>query len=273
MNEHDVTDQPITRILEWTVDDVTDAMALEYRGAEPPSDFAKSYDKHCIAAAINASRILHDLDHWRVKATCYGNIVHGCSPALEAAGYPVDASGGDGAVGAIKRAVEAMAKDLESARVPDDDSYFYYYEGTLEDGLTAAQAEKEARDCLDELRYDAGDGWNEEADNIVWGRVLGRVTSSEPRPATPEDNVTTDEVVDKTLVNVPCDLARVLGEEEVAVPAVLLKPLIAIAREKAGEMEESTGRVVMNGWADKAEALLDRLAARQAQAAEASDQS
>lgn len=53
-----------------------------------------------------------EVEHWRTKAKCYGDIVHGCTPALDAAGFPVDRFAKDGAVGAIKRAVEAMAAQL-----------------------------------------------------------------------------------------------------------------------------------------------------------------
>lgn len=62
------------------------------------------------------SRLEEEVQHWKVKATCYGNIVHGCSPALEAAGFPVDASNADGRVGGIRRSVESMAKELAEAR-------------------------------------------------------------------------------------------------------------------------------------------------------------
>ena len=58
------------------------------------------------------ARLQEEVDHYRVKAKCYGNIVHGCSPALASAGFPVDASNQDGAVGGIKRAVEAMSAEI-----------------------------------------------------------------------------------------------------------------------------------------------------------------
>jgi len=50
----------------------------------------------------------NSVEHWYTKAKCYGDMVHGCSPALEAAGFPVDRFCDDGAVGGIARAVEAM---------------------------------------------------------------------------------------------------------------------------------------------------------------------
>ena len=55
-----------------------------------------------------------EVDHWRVKAECYGRIVHGCTPALESAGYHVDKSGKGGAISAIKDAVERMAATIEA---------------------------------------------------------------------------------------------------------------------------------------------------------------
>jgi hypothetical protein len=57
-----------------------------------------------------------EVNHWKIKAKCYGNIVHGCSPALAAAGFPVESSQPDGAVGGIRRAVEAMAKEKQELR-------------------------------------------------------------------------------------------------------------------------------------------------------------
>lgn len=58
------------------------------------------------------SQLRDDVNHWRVKAECYGNMVHGCSPALADAGYPVDASMQEGAVGGIRKSVEAMTLEL-----------------------------------------------------------------------------------------------------------------------------------------------------------------
>ena len=56
-----------------------------------------------------------DGEKWRIKAKCYGDMVHGCSPALEAAGCPVDASGKGGAVKGIKDAVEVLVARLAAA--------------------------------------------------------------------------------------------------------------------------------------------------------------
>lgn len=56
------------------------------------------------------------VNHWRVKATCYGNIVHGCSPELEKAGFPVDSFAPDGAVGGIARAVKALTAELAALK-------------------------------------------------------------------------------------------------------------------------------------------------------------
>lgn len=55
-------------------------------------------------------------EYWYTKAKCYGDMVHGCSPALEAAGFPVDHYAKDGAVGAIARSVTALADTLAQLR-------------------------------------------------------------------------------------------------------------------------------------------------------------
>lgn len=76
--------------------------------------------KNALAAAEKraeeAEAKASETDHWRVKARCYGDIVHGCSPALAAAGFPVDSSQHDGAVGGIARSVSALAETLASER-------------------------------------------------------------------------------------------------------------------------------------------------------------
>lgn len=51
------------------------------------------------------------------KAKCYGDMVHGCSPALAAAGFPVDENDPDGRVSAIAKAVKAMSDALLAARL------------------------------------------------------------------------------------------------------------------------------------------------------------
>ena len=57
----------------------------------------------------------NSVGHWWAKAMAYGGIVFGCSPALAAAGHPVDASTDDGAVGGISRAVEALVAERDEA--------------------------------------------------------------------------------------------------------------------------------------------------------------
>jgi hypothetical protein len=56
-----------------------------------------------------------EVDHWRVKAECYGAIVHGCTPALERAGIRVDIHGSGGAGIGIAGAVERIAARAEQA--------------------------------------------------------------------------------------------------------------------------------------------------------------
>jgi len=55
-----------------------------------------------------------DCEHWRVKAGCYGDMVHGISPVLAAAGFPVEECAKDGNVGAIPRAVTQMRDALQA---------------------------------------------------------------------------------------------------------------------------------------------------------------
>jgi hypothetical protein len=56
------------------------------------------------------------IDHWKTKATCYGNIVFGCSPVLEAAGFPVDRSMPGGAVRGVAEACKKLADDRDGLR-------------------------------------------------------------------------------------------------------------------------------------------------------------
>ncbi len=57
-----------------------------------------------------------EVDHWRVKAEAYGGMVHGCGPALEAAGHPIDPFQPDGRVGGMRRSVDALIKERDEAR-------------------------------------------------------------------------------------------------------------------------------------------------------------
>ena len=69
------------------------------------------------ALRAEVERLKDELEHWRSKAQCYGAIVHGCSPALEAAGYPVnDGANTGGAVAGVKVAVEALKAERDALR-------------------------------------------------------------------------------------------------------------------------------------------------------------
>lgn len=57
--------------------------------------------------------LVEECEHWRTKAKCYGAIVHNCSPVLAEAGFPVDASQADGAVGGIARSVGLLKADRD----------------------------------------------------------------------------------------------------------------------------------------------------------------
>jgi hypothetical protein len=67
-----------------------------------------------LAEALDAER--QDSKHWRVKAQCYGAIVQGCSPALESAGYHVNATQDGGAVRGIRDAVVAITDAIDAER-------------------------------------------------------------------------------------------------------------------------------------------------------------
>jgi hypothetical protein len=60
--------------------------------------------------------LIEQCEHWRVKAQCYGDMVHGVSPALAAAGFPVEEYAKDGNVGAIARAVAKMRDALAALK-------------------------------------------------------------------------------------------------------------------------------------------------------------
>lgn len=91
-------------------------------GVEKPTVGSMDFDEFYQEPAAPPSpcgecqKLREEVEHWRTKATCYGNIVHGCTPALEKAGFPVETFAKDGAVGSIKRALEAMGADLEAAK-------------------------------------------------------------------------------------------------------------------------------------------------------------
>ncbi len=86
-----------------------------------------------------------EIDHWRVKAKCYGDMVHGCSPALAAAGFPVDASGPGGGVEGVKRSVDALKASALAAESRIDHAEREVIRavaeaGELRDKLTAADS-------------------------------------------------------------------------------------------------------------------------------------
>lgn len=57
-----------------------------------------------------------EINHWRVKAECYGRMVHNCAPALAEAGFPVDSSQPGGGVEGVRKAVIALAADRDGLR-------------------------------------------------------------------------------------------------------------------------------------------------------------
>ncbi len=88
------------------------------------------------------------VNHWRIKAQCYGNIVRGCTPALEASGFPVDCTRADGAVGGIARAVLAMHAAMTQLRQE---------KGRLEASLSEHGESTDAR--CDECQKSTGKDW------------------------------------------------------------------------------------------------------------------
>jgi len=64
-------------------------------------------------AEAEIERLRAEVEHWRVKAECYGGMVHGITPVLAKAGFPVEEFAKDGNLGAIPRAVSRMAAEVE----------------------------------------------------------------------------------------------------------------------------------------------------------------
>jgi hypothetical protein len=58
---------------------------------------------------------------------------------------------------------------------------------------TAAEAEKAARESLDYLSDEAaGDGWNENVDQLCWGEITHMAVMTNRRPVEPDDNCSYD---------------------------------------------------------------------------------
>jgi hypothetical protein len=98
-----------------------------------------------------------EADGWRVKAEAYGGMVHGCGPALEAAGHPIDPFQPDGRVGGIARSVAALVKERDEARAEVERlaAMLPVHPSSLTDACTSAfergaEAMREA--CIEETR-------------------------------------------------------------------------------------------------------------------------
>lgn len=77
--------------------------------------------------------------------------------------------------------------------------------GTVETFQTEAEAKRAAEDALQSERADAIDGWSDEVEHIMWGKVYGSVVQSYCRPRTDEDFFVSsdcDEVCDYELRSV-----------------------------------------------------------------------
>lgn len=83
---------------------------------EPAGGEGECGPTHYAGCACHEARRDAEVAKWHEKAKCYGDMVHGCSPALERAGHPVDASLPGGAVRGIRAAVEALVAERDAAR-------------------------------------------------------------------------------------------------------------------------------------------------------------
>ena len=98
-----------------------------------------------------------------------------------------------------------------------DSMYFSYDEAC---GFATHTTQQDAIECAHEAlcdeRDNADDGWSPDADNICWGVVLGGVVSTDPRPATEDDNLPAGStVVDKSLNAKPTGLTpEMLNDED-----------------------------------------------------------
>ena len=71
----------------------------------------------------------------------------------------------------------------------DTGRYFSQDGNNYEEHDSLELAKKCASDALDYYRDEAADGWNDESLNISYGVVLGGVSETERRPATPDDGL------------------------------------------------------------------------------------
>lgn len=64
---------------------------------------------------------------------------------------------------------------------------------------TAEEAKAAAEESLQHARDYAPDGWGDSVEQICWGEVRGSVVETMRRPATPDDGIDCDEIVDYAL--------------------------------------------------------------------------
>ena len=62
------------------------------------------------------TKLRAEVGHWQAKAKCYGDMVHGCAPVLERAGYPVCSDMPSGAVGGVAASCSSLLLEVERSR-------------------------------------------------------------------------------------------------------------------------------------------------------------
>ena len=91
---------------------ICDALLIESYEKDS-SKCGECWRREAEAMCADFKRLRAEVEHWRVKAECYGGMVHGITPALAEAGFPVEEFAKDGNLGAIPRAVSRMAAEVK----------------------------------------------------------------------------------------------------------------------------------------------------------------
>lgn len=80
---------------------------------------------------------------------------------------------------------------------------------------TEVEAKQEAEAALEEYSGEALDGWDEAADQVCWGLVLGAVVDTERRPVKPSDGMpdSVTEYVEKDLESQELRHCNICGGE------------------------------------------------------------
>ncbi len=126
-----------------------------------------------------------EVRHWRDKATAYGDIVHGCSPSLERAGYPIGTGPAAPNIAAAVDALRTRAERTEAAadwirdNAPVDDGPPEIIAANVVAALHAAQLRAERMEAVCEAaealtgEADVGSYWAVERDGKRWDVLIG----------------------------------------------------------------------------------------------------